>query len=76
MAELKLNLVGLDYISIDQFGNSEYPAHMALLGANVIVLEGVALRNVEPGRYRLSAMPLKIKNGDGSPVRAILFPLD
>lgn len=76
MAELQLNLVGLDYISIDQFGNSAYPAHRALLGANIIVLEGLALGEVESGKYRLSALPLKIQKGDGSPVRAILFPLE
>lgn len=73
IANIGLNLVGFDYVSIDQYGNEEYPAHRAILGAGIIVLEGLALRHVSPGRYKLFALPLKIEKGDGSPVRAVLF---
>ncbi len=76
IVKARLNLVGFDYVSIDQYGNEEYPAHRAILGADVIVLEGLALRDVVPGRYKLIALPLKIEKGDGSPVRAVLFQQD
>jgi arylformamidase len=66
------NLVGLDYLSVDRFGDESYPAHRALLGAGVLILEGLDLSGVEAGRYTLYALPLKIADGDGSPVRAVL----
>lgn len=66
------NLVGLDYLSVDRFGDHSYPAHRALLGAGVLILEGLDLSGVEEGRYTLYALPLKIAGGDGSPVRAVL----
>ena len=37
------------------------------------VLEGIILSDVEPGNYKLIAPPLKIKDADASPVRAILL---
>jgi len=40
------------------------------------ILEGVVLKDVPDGRYNLIALPLKIKNADASPVRAILTPLE
>jgi arylformamidase len=43
-----------------------------LLGANVIVVEGLALRDVPPGDYELFCLPLKIKDGDGAPARVVL----
>jgi arylformamidase len=67
-----VNLVGLDYIGADRFGDEGYPVHRKLLGSGVLILEGLDLSGVEPGRYTLFALPLKIKDGDGSPVRAVL----
>lgn len=73
--KLGVNLVGIDYISIDKYGDSEYPAHKTLLGNNILILEGVDLSNVSEGWYELYSLPLKIEKGDGSPVRAILLPI-
>lgn len=67
------NLIGIDYLSVDRFGDEEYPAHRTLLGGNVIILEGLNLSSVKAGKYTLIALPLKIVGGDGSPVRAILL---
>ena len=39
------------------------------------ILEGIVLDHVSPGSYELIALPLKIKDADASPVRAILLPL-
>jgi arylformamidase len=70
------NLVGIDYLSIDRYGDETYPAHRALLEANVLILEGVDLAGVAPGHYTLVALPLKIAGADGSPVRAVLLAGD
>jgi arylformamidase len=74
MAARGVNLAGIDYLSVDRYGDGAYPAHRALLGAGVLILEGVDLAGVDPGRYRLIALPLKIDHADGSPVRAVLLP--
>ncbi|MBU0609342.1 MAG: cyclase family protein [Armatimonadetes bacterium] len=68
----QLKLVGLDYISVDQYGDSETPAHNILLGAGLLALEAVNLAEVRPGRYTLICLPLRLKGAEGSPVRAVL----
>lgn len=65
-------LVGIDYISIDRFGDDEALAHRKLLGHSIPILEGINLEGVSPGRYTLICLPLKVKGGDGSPARAVL----
>lgn len=70
-----VNLVGIDYLSVEKYGDWGFPAHYALLGNGVVILEGIDLSKVEPGRYFLYALPLKIAQGDGSPVRAVLIAL-
>jgi arylformamidase len=70
---LGLRLVGNDYLSIAPFGNPT-PTHVTLLGAGVVILEGLDLRHVEPGPYDLICLPLRIPGSDGGPARAILRP--
>jgi len=70
-----VNLAGIDYLSVDPFGDEQYPAHRILLGNGVLILEGLDLAAAPPGRYTLVALPLKISGGDGSPVRAVLIDL-
>lgn len=72
LVEKGVNMVGIDYLSVDRYGDHRYPTHRTLLGANILILEGIDLSQVEPGPYILSALPLKIAKGDGSPVRAVL----
>lgn len=67
-----IQLVGIDYLSVETFGASEPRTHRTLLGANVIVVEGLNLAGIKPGKYTFLGLPLKIKDGDGAPVRAIL----
>ncbi len=74
MVESRVNLAGIDYLSVDRAADAEYPAHHSLLGGNVLILEGIDLSHVEPGAYHLLALPLRIERGDGSPVRAVLLP--
>jgi arylformamidase len=66
-------LVGIDYLSIAPFGDPT-PTHRALLGAGIVVLEGLDLRAVEPGGYELLCLPLRIVGSDGAPARALLRP--
>lgn len=70
-----VRLAGIDYLSISPFGNSA-PTHVALLAAGVVILEGLDLRRVEPGPYRLTCLPLLIEGSDGAPARTLLQRLD
>ena len=47
--------------------------HQILLGAKLVLLEGIVLRNVSEGKYFLSAIPLNLKGFEGSPCRAYLI---
>jgi arylformamidase len=71
LVERGVRLIGIDYFSIAPFGDS-VPTHRALLGAEVIVLEGVDLSQIPAGHYQLYCLPLKLGGSDGAPARAIL----
>ena len=66
-------LVGIDTPSVDPYDDHAYTAHRALVRAGVAWLEGLVLAHVPQGLYELSALPLRIEGGDGSPVRAVLL---
>ena len=68
-----LSLVGIDYISVEQYGNESFPTHRHLLENGLLILEGLDLGSVAPGEYTLLCFPLKIKNSEASPVRAVLL---
>ncbi len=70
--EKKAGMVGLDYITIDRHGDDTAPAHRKLLESGILVLEGIDLEAVPPGPHTLICLPLKIKGGEASPVRAVL----
>lgn len=65
--------VGMDYLSIEQFGSAGFPVHKRVLGAGMFVIEGLDLRAVDPGRYTLVCLPLKFPDLDGAPARAVLL---
>jgi arylformamidase len=67
-----IKVVGLDYLSIEKFGTTDFETHHTLLGAGTVIIEGLDLREVEPGDYELICLPLKVKDGDGSPARVVL----
>jgi len=71
--EKRVALAGIDYITIEQYGDNGFPVHHKLLGNNSLILEGIDLLEVPPGRYTLICLPLKIKACEASPVRAILL---
>jgi arylformamidase len=68
LVDAGVRLVGIDYLSV---GSVE--THETLLRAGVIAVEGLDLREIEPGAYTLVCLPLKIAGSDGAPARAILI---
>ncbi len=72
LGKMQTPLIGVDLPSVDDLDSKELPIHHALHQANISILEGLDLREVEEGEYELIALPLKLKRTDGSPVRAIL----
>jgi arylformamidase len=75
LAEKKLALFGIDTPSVDAFDSKTLQAHHNLLRGSVAILEGLDLTHVPLGDYELIALPLKLKDLDASPVRAILRSL-
>jgi arylformamidase len=72
LAQAGLKLVGFDYLSIDRSTSTDFPAHHALLGAGVVVVEGLDLSEVEPGEYDMACLPLRVGGGDAAPARVVL----
>ncbi|HHT9130776.1 MAG TPA: cyclase family protein, partial [Candidatus Brocadiaceae bacterium] len=67
-----VRLVGIDYLSVEKFGNKYADTHHIFLRKGIVIIEGLDLSNVKAGDYELIALPLKIKDCDGSPARVIL----
>lgn len=72
LASKKVKLIGIDTPSFDLFESKDLASHKKLSEHKIRNLEGLMLEGVAPGVYELIALPLKIKGGDASPVRAIL----
>ncbi|MEP7147623.1 MAG: cyclase family protein [Acidobacteriota bacterium] len=72
-----VKLVGIDYLSIEAPGAAGHPVHITLLEKEVVILEGLDLREVPAGDYELICLPLKYVGGtgDGAPARTILRSL-
>jgi arylformamidase len=74
LADNGVKLVGIDYLSIEQFGSSTFRTHIILLSRGIPVVEGLDLRAVHPGEYDFIVLPLKILGHEAAPARAILRP--
>lgn len=70
-AQEKIKLIGNESQTV---GPEDAPmeVHMILLGAEVVLLEGIVLSDVPAGKYFLNAAPLNLAGCDGAPCRAIL----
>jgi arylformamidase len=73
LAERGLFLVGIDYLSIERFRSTSHAVHHALLAKNIVILEGVDLREVSPGEYFIVCAPLPVVGADGAPARVFLL---
>lgn len=73
LVQKKVKMVGVDYLSVDKYGDESFPAHNTLLRNGVVILESANLVEVEPSIYYLICLPLKIRGADGAPARAVLL---
>jgi arylformamidase len=78
LVEKKIKLVGIDYLSVEKFGSTDFATHITLLENDIVIIEGLDLREVSAGDYELICMPLKYIGGagDGAPARTILREIE
>jgi len=67
-----VKVVGIDYLSVEQFKKAGAPAHRALLSQSVVIIEGLNLAEADAGMYEMYCLPLRIAGSDGAPARVIL----
>jgi arylformamidase len=72
LANLGVRLVGVDYLSIEQFHSGHHKTHRTLLERGVIIVEGLDLSAPPSGPYELRVLPLRLVDLDGAPARAVL----
>lgn len=74
LVERGVRLVGIDYLSIQRFGDDP-ETHRVLFRGGAAILEGLDLSEAPPGRYTLACLPLRLEGAEATPVRAVLMPL-
>lgn len=72
LAELGVKLVGVDYLSIEQFHSGHHRTHRTLLEKGIVIVEGLDLSAPPMGPYELRVLPLRLAGLDGAPARAVL----
>lgn len=72
LADKKIKGVGIDSLGIER-GQENHETHNILLGKEIVIIEGLNLKDVDEGEYFLVAAPLKIKGAEASPIRALLI---
>ena len=75
LASKKIRSVGIDYLSIGKY-NEDKETHLTLLEKNILIYEGLHLKDILPGEYLFCGFPLKIKDSEGAPVRAVLISIE
>ncbi|MCD6239305.1 MAG: cyclase family protein [Thermotogae bacterium] len=73
LADIRVNIVGIDYLSIETYKSPQNLVHKYLLNAGIIIIEGLDLSRVNEGKYELICAPLKISEGNGAPARVFLI---
>ncbi|MDJ0722833.1 MAG: cyclase family protein [Desulfobacterales bacterium] len=68
-----IRLIGVDYLSVQRYSDTNAATHRILLKAGVVIVEGLDLRGVRPGSYELMCLPMKLAGSDGAPARAVLI---
>lgn len=72
LADAGVVLVGVDYLSSEEFGATAPRTHQILLGRGIPIVEGLDLRPVQAGDYDLIVLPIKVAGHEGAPARAIM----
>jgi arylformamidase len=75
LASAGVKLVGVDYLSVEQFHSGHHRTHRTLLGRGIVIVEGLALAEPPAGEYELICLPLRLEGLDGAPARAVLRSL-
>ncbi len=76
LAGKKIATLGFDFLSVEEFGGGDgFGAHYALLGAGIVIIEGLDLTEITAGAYDMVSLPMLIKSGNGSPIRVLLKEL-
>ena len=72
LVSLGVRLVGVDYLSVEQFRSPHHRMHKTLLSNSVVIVEGMVLSEPPPGDYELYCLPMLLAGLDGAPARAVL----
>jgi len=72
LADIGVGLVATDALGIER-AQAEYPTHRTLMRGDVIIVEGLRLKDVPAGNYTLVIAPLKMTGIDAAPARALLL---
>ncbi|SMB90294.1 Kynurenine formamidase [Thermanaeromonas toyohensis ToBE] len=72
LVERKVRGIGWDALGIER-AQPEHPSHKILLEQGIVILEGLRLKEVEPGEYGLVALPLPVWGAEAAPVRVVLL---
>jgi arylformamidase len=72
LVSLGVRLVGVDYLSVEQFHSGHHRTHRALLERGVIIVEGLDLSAPPMGPYEFRCLPVRLAGLDGAPARAVL----
>jgi arylformamidase len=72
LADERVKLVGIDYLSAEKFGAAAPLTHRILLGKGIPIVEGLALEEVRAGDYDLIVLPIKVGGHEAAPARAVL----
>ena len=72
LVSLGVRLVGVDYLSVEQFRSPHHRTHRTLLSNSVVIVEGLVLNDPPPGDYELCCLPMLMAGLDGAPARAVL----
>lgn len=75
LKDRQVKIVGIDYLSVDTADSTEFPIHHILLGADILIVENLKLKEIPPGRYQARIYPLQIAGIDGAPVTTSLETL-
>jgi arylformamidase len=74
LVQVGIKLVGWDYLSVEKYQSPDFATHHTLLGAGVVIIEGLDLSLVDAGEYDMICLPLRLAGADGSPARVVLRP--
>lgn len=72
LSELGIRGIGIDALGIER-SQEGHPTHKTLFANNIIIIEGLRLKEIEQGQYFMVAAPLKLMGTDASPARVLLF---